>query len=38
MLRENQFADLGHLLHDLIEEGKRVALGSASGSTKILGK
>ena len=25
--RENQFADLGHLLHDLIEEGKRVAAG-----------
>ncbi|MHB8499860.1 MAG: ketopantoate reductase family protein [Candidatus Acidiferrales bacterium] len=23
--QENQFADLGHLLHDLIEEGKRVA-------------
>jgi len=23
----NQFADLGHLLHDLIEEGKRVAAG-----------
>jgi 2-dehydropantoate 2-reductase len=25
--RENQFTDLGHLLHDLIEEGKRVAAG-----------
>ncbi len=25
--QENQFADLGHLLHDLIEEGKRVAAG-----------
>jgi 2-dehydropantoate 2-reductase len=24
---ENQFGDLGHLLHDLIEEGKRVAAG-----------
>jgi len=23
--QENQFADLGHLLHDLIDEGKRVA-------------
>ena len=25
--QENQFADLGHLLHDLIEEGKHVAAG-----------
>lgn len=25
--QENQFTDLGHLLHDLIEEGKRVAAG-----------
>lgn len=25
--QEMQFADLGHLLHDLIEEGKRVAAG-----------
>jgi 2-dehydropantoate 2-reductase len=25
--QENQFSDLGHLLHDLIEEGKRVAAG-----------
>ncbi|HET7258462.1 MAG TPA: ketopantoate reductase C-terminal domain-containing protein, partial [Candidatus Acidoferrum sp.] len=25
--QEMQFADLGHLLHDLIEEGKRVASG-----------
>jgi 2-dehydropantoate 2-reductase len=24
---ENQFTDLGHLLHDLIDEGKRVAVG-----------
>jgi 2-dehydropantoate 2-reductase len=24
---ENQFTDLGHLLHELIEEGKRVAAG-----------
>lgn len=25
---ESQFSDLGHLLHDLIEEGKRVAAGA----------
>ncbi len=25
--QENQFTDLGHLLHDLIDEGKRVAAG-----------
>jgi 2-dehydropantoate 2-reductase len=25
--QENEFADLGHLLHDLIDEGKRVAAG-----------
>lgn len=25
--QENQFTDLGHLLHDLIDEGKRIAAG-----------